>query len=676
MRFNTSLYLLLILLFFTVHLFGWEDPAFDKNILSPQALEYLAEVEKCENDKEFSAAVLYLQFVLKDIDKYPGMQVPPFLYYKLGKNYIQANDYEKALDYLLPIIENENSGDNLKVESLTAIFKVYTQLGEVNLAHEFGLRAVQMREDLQDTEGLMKNLYSLGSLFYYQKNYKEAEEYYTRVYELAQKSDNSRYIYNTTSALGTVYQELDQPDKALKYTAESLHLAEEINYTIGISYALHNFGSFYAERNEHEKALEYFQRSLAMKKEAEDEWGMTGDFIALGKSYTELENYRTAEESLQKALVLAKENRARVRVLEAEEALAKVYEKTGNVNAEAAKLRNVIALRDSMLTETAVKEMGSRKAAYAMQKKESEIQKLQSEKVILEGQRQIFRLQAYLWIGAFGIVVIAAAGLFFYSRKQKKVLDLLQEKHYEIAEKNEKIQIQNKLLEQSNTELQNFAYVASHDLKEPLRMVSSFSGLLKKRYDTVLDERGNEYMYYITDAVERMNTLLDDLLNYSRVNTSDKDLEKINTGNIAAKVKINLTPVLQEKHGELDIPFDKMPELYGNKSQFGQLLQNLISNGLKFHNGKAPVVKVDCEERKSDYLFSVKDNGIGISDENQKKIFDMFTRLHTRQQYEGTGIGLSTCKKIVERHGGEIWVESKEGEGSTFKFTVKKQLMN
>jgi len=212
------------------------------------------------------------------------------------------------------------------------------------------------------------------------------------------------------------------------------------------------------------------------------------------------------------------------------------------------------------------------------------------------------------------------------------------------------------------------------DLKEPLRMVNSFSGLLKRKYDDVLDDRGQEYMYYITDAVDRMGILLDDLLDYSRVTTSDKNSELVNTGNVAAKVRMNLTPRLEEKSGDIIINYDKMPAIQGNKSQFGQLLQNLISNGLKFQNGKPPVVKVDCEERKKDYLFSVKDNGIGISEENQAKVFEMFTRLHTREQYEGTGIGLSTCKKIVDRHGGEIWVESEEGQGATFFFTVSKHL--
>ncbi len=666
-------YILLLFFSFTAaDLRSWEDPAFDESNFSPQALEFLLEAKKCEVDRDYRAAIYYLQLLEEEIKTSPDPTVPPFVYFRLGENYLKSGKYENALDHLLPIIENPNSNKILQAQSLTAVAQAYHKLGEINLAHDFGMRAVERREELNDKLGLLKDLYNLGTLFYYQDNYKEASEYYNRAYVLAQELNDSRYIYNTTSALGLISQELGQITEAVKYTEESLRMAQETDYTLGVSYALHNYGSIFALENDHEKALEYFNRSLNIKKENGDDWGIVGDYIAIGHSHTELKQYDAATENLKEALRRAKQNRVRVRVLEAEEALARVYEKTGNIYAEAFTLRNVLTLRDSMLTETAVEEMGSRKAAYAMQKKESEIQKLQSEKLILEGQQEIARLRWYLGLGAFVLAGMVAIGLYFHNRRQKNVLALVQEKHHEIEEKNEKIQIQNKLLEQSNTELQNFAYVASHDLKEPLRMVSSFSGLLKKRYDTVLDERGNEYMYYITDAVERMNALLDDLLDYSRVNTSDKDLEKINTGNIAAKVKLNLTPVLEEKAGTLEIPFDKMPELLGNKSQFSQLLQNLISNGLKFHNGKDPLVKVDCEERKSDYLFSVKDNGIGISEENQKKIFDMFTRLHTREQYEGTGIGLSTCKKIVERHGGTIWVESKQGEGSTFLFTVKK----
>jgi len=372
-------------------------------------------------------------------------------------------------------------------------------------------------------------------------------------------------------------------------------------------------------------------------------------------------------------LELGIESKTKARIADAHALLAKVYRKTGDIYKENMCLNMYISVKDSMLNEETVKEIGQRKNAYFMAKKENEIIVLKSEKEVLKAEQHISYLKSIFWIIAFCTLVIIIIALFFNWKKQRRMARLLQEKHREIEEKNEKIQIQNKLLEQSNVELQNFAYVASHDLKEPLRMVNSFSGLLKRKYDDVLDDRGQEYMFYITDAVDRMGVLLDDFLDYSRVTTSDKNSEAVNTGNVAAKVRMNLTPRLEEKSGDVIINYDKMPEIQGNKSQFGQLLQNLISNGLKFQNGKPPVVQVDCEERKKDYLFSVKDNGIGISEENQAKIFDMFTRLHTREQYEGTGIGLSTCKKIVDRHGGEIWVESEEGQGATFFFTVSKE---
>lgn len=652
--------------------FAWEDPAFDVSQLSAEAKVLWEQARMCSEESEWEAAALLVYRVIEQVKSADKTPVPPYLYYTLGDIYKKLQKYEAALDYLLPITEYENAGYELKARSYSAIAQAYFRIGENNLSHDYGMRAVEQYEMLNDKRGLAKSWYNLGSLFYYQKNYSEALENYETALGLAKEIQDKKIIYSCTAALGALYEQIGQPDVSLSFNAEALHMATEINYTTGISYALHNFGSNYASQGNYEKALEYYQRSLKIKEEEGDEWGMAGDYLAIGKVYAEKRDNRQAINYLKKGLTLSESLNAKVRIAEIRRSMAEAYRDLGDINAENESLRLLMLVRDSLYNEEAVALMGSRKAAYAMQKKESEIIQLRAEKLILESEKRIHKLRTALWIGGFCLIGLIAVFLLYSWHKQKKNALLLLQKAKEIKRKNEKINLQNHLLEMSNQELQNFAYVASHDLKEPLRMVNSFSGLLKRRYDDVLDDRGQEYMYYITDAVERMETLLDDLLDYSRVNTSEKNTEKINTANIAAKIKMNLTPVLEEKAGEVNINFDQMPELYGNGSQFGQLLQNLISNGLKFHNGKAPVVDVTCTERPEDYLFAVKDNGIGISEENQKKIFEMFTRLHTREQYAGTGIGLSTCKKIVERHGGKIWVESADGQGSTFYFTVAK----
>ena len=268
------------------------------------------------------------------------------------------------------------------------------------------------------------------------------------------------------------------------------------------------------------------------------------------------------------------------------------------------------------------------------------------------------------------VLFILSVLLFRQNRNQKKTNRLLEEKSKVIRLANEKINLQNKALESSNEELQQFAYVASHDLKEPLRMIGSYTSLLKRRYLNNLEPTAHEFMDFVTDGVKRMEILLNDLLLYSRANSGEMKLDKVNTQMTLSVVMNNLQQRISDQNAVVNINYDNLPIVNGSKTHLNQLFQNLISNGIKFTKDVSPVIDVDCQKTDDKYIFSVKDNGIGIDKENSKKIFEMFRRLHTKEEFEGTGIGLATCKKIVEKHGGEIWVESEVGKGSAFFFTV------
>lgn len=223
-------------------------------------------------------------------------------------------------------------------------------------------------------------------------------------------------------------------------------------------------------------------------------------------------------------------------------------------------------------------------------------------------------------------------------------------------------------LGRSNKELEQFAYAASHDLREPLRMVSSFSELLQKRYKDKLDNNANNYIGFIVDGSARMQNLIDDLLLYSRVGTMGKPFEPVAMETILQDVVTNLKVSIEETKTE--ISHDPLPVVQGDVSQMNQVLQNLISNAIKFRRGEPPRIHVSAVRGATEWRFSVKDNGIGIDPELFSRLFVLFQRLNPREKYPGTGIGLAVAKKVVERHGGRIWVESRQGEGSTFLFTI------
>ncbi len=223
-------------------------------------------------------------------------------------------------------------------------------------------------------------------------------------------------------------------------------------------------------------------------------------------------------------------------------------------------------------------------------------------------------------------------------------------------------------LRRSNEDLGQFAYVASHDLQEPLRMVTGFVQLLQKKYGGRLDADADQYIAYAVDGAMRMQTLINDLLAYSRVGTRGGERAPTDLGATLRHALGNLHAGIEETAAE--ITHGELPTLLADGTQLAQLFQNLIGNALKFRGDAPPKIHVDASRKGDDWLFSVRDNGIGIDPEFRERIFLIFQRLHTRQKYPGTGIGLAVCKKIVDRHGGRIWVESQPGEGATFYFTI------
>ena len=234
----------------------------------------------------------------------------------------------------------------------------------------------------------------------------------------------------------------------------------------------------------------------------------------------------------------------------------------------------------------------------------------------------------------------------------------------------DEMEVKARELERSNEELQQFAYVASHDLQEPLRMVSSYTQLLERRYGDRLDGDAKEFMDFIVDGAARMKQLIEDLLAYSRVGTRGRELSPTSSGAALDKALANLRAA-QEASGA-QVTHDEMPEVLADGAQLTQLFQNLVGNAMKFRGEEAPRVHVGVEGRDKAWVFTVRDNGIGLDPQYADRIFMMFQRLHNKAEYPGTGIGLAICKKIVERHGGHIWVESKPGEGATFGFTLPK----
>jgi signal transduction histidine kinase len=308
---------------------------------------------------------------------------------------------------------------------------------------------------------------------------------------------------------------------------------------------------------------------------------------------------------------------------------------------------------------------------------------ISSERALLDSRaRDLQNAQTALWV-ATGLLTVLGGGLlgwvFTITRTaiedEKRRVDLLNELNSQMLEEieqrkktEEALKLTTAKLTSSNADLQRFAYVASHDLQEPLRAVAGFVTLIASKHKGTLDEESEGWINHAVEGSTRMRNLINDLLAYARVESRGKPLELIDANKAFNQAKRDLSVLIEESNAELTS--SDLPELMGDEGQLTQVFQNLIGNAIKFKSYEKPKVHVSATRKDDDWLFSVKDNGIGFEPEHVDRIFIIFQRLHGREEYKGTGIGLALCKKIIERHRGRIWAESEQGKGSTFYFTI------
>ena len=327
----------------------------------------------------------------------------------------------------------------------------------------------------------------------------------------------------------------------------------------------------------------------------------------------------------------------------------------------------------SAVREGAGKEyMDQIRAALAGMKEEEEVLLAQRSMELTASSQ---RTRMVLVFGeCLGLVMVGVAGFITQremvrrSEAEEETRKLNTDLERKVAERTAELAERARDLERSNMELEQFAYVASHDLQEPLRTIASFTQLLAKRYGDKLDDKAREFIGFAVDGSKRMQTLINDLLSFSRVGTQGKALVPVRCEAMLDAVLRNLKRAIEESGAV--ITRDSLPVVLADEMQLGQLLQNLIGNAIKFRGDKASRIHVGAERNETGWKISVRDNGIGIGQEHYERIFVIFQRLHTKTQYAGTGIGLAICKKIAERHGGRIWVEPTPGGGSTFYFTI------
>ena len=397
-----------------------------------------------------------------------------------------------------------------------------------------------------------------------------------------------------------------------KRSYESLHRAlgmfRKLRDTEGMNLVYNNLGTLKIKEGKYKEGLVFLNRSLQMRKKAGHPVSVAICHINIGNAYIEQKRFDEALKELKSAEKILRRTKSRMELSSALKALTNCYQQLNDFEKALAAQTEFLTLREELHQYELEKAYDDTSAHYDLELTE-----------------------------------------------KNAVIDRLQ--NFEIANYIHR-------LEMSNAELRQFAHAASHDLKEPLRTISSFVSLLDKHYRGNMDDTGREYLHYISSAARRMDELVGDMLDLSRVNLSELQLASVNLNTVVQDVIKDLGAILQEKQAK--VVLGKLPVLNADRTQMHQLFMNLISNAVKYNESKLPVITIKSKKEGRRYLITVADNGIGIPEEYRTKIFELFQRLHHRETYSGTGIGLTISKRIVERHGGKIWVEANKPQGSVF----------
>jgi signal transduction histidine kinase len=483
------------------------------------------------------------------------------------------------------------------------------------------------------------------------KQYDDAIGIYNRIMPLVEEIGSDSYLSSASNNLGDLYSQKGDYERALPYFKKALSLKVKLGQKMGTINTLANIGQLYTEQSRFDSASQYYNRALIMALQVGNKWAIQGLYSGLGDLYHKEGRYEQALLNYRFSLEGAQATQQLANIAKLKKSMAETFAAMGRHDSAFVYLQQYVGLQDTLFNEDMQRQIADMNAKYADKQREAEFQQLKSEKALQQFQL-IFAILTSLFF------VISSVALWIRFRDKKAANTLLSEQRDEIAQ-------QNHLLRQSVSDLRQFAYVASHDLREPLRTIRSYLQLLKKRYSPHIEQSGQDFIEFAVEGAQRMDRLLRDLLLYSRIGRENQPLVEVDLNEVLEFVAGNLGQQIEENRATLLIE-ENLPVVEARETRMVQLFQNLVSNAIKFRREEPPVIRVSGRVQNGFAIISVRDNGIGIDPRFEEKIFTIFQRLHTQEAYEGTGIGLAICKRIAEQQGGEIWFESQLNEGTTF----------
>ncbi len=592
-------------------------------------------------------------------------RIKQFIYMEVAESYMYFSDYRKAYEYLIKLYQLGLMSDNKEIlqEGCLQLGTFYQNVLDFEKATQYLVQSVALSIQTGDPNEICDSYRILAEVYTKSKNYDLAIQNSTKSISYVDKVNDyffARYfVYlshgNTLTACG-------KPKEALPFMYKAVQLCINVEDKASLSGTYIALANTYNVLNQLDSADYYYSQSLSLLTSMSDK-----DVMAYQLSYGSLllkkEAYQKAIPFFEKSIALATEYQSKTTLQKNFEGISGAYEKIGDKDKSLFFIKKALSLRDSIYSEENTKRTAEAQFKYDLQGSEDQLKNLQSS-------------QYYTIMGAlFVLLCLAIAFLIFFLNAKNEKNRLLVEQTAILTEKTHIIDNKNRQLEESNEILRQFAFASAHDLKEPLRSIHSFVNILQKRYLKDAPTEAHEYMGFVTTGVKRMESLLNALLEFSAVLTDENVAHKNNEIPLVLKdVFSHYQNLIEEKKAVIRYP-SVFPQILMNDAHLKQILFNLVHNALKFSKTEAKI-ELGYTLKDNEFILSVKDEGIGMNETYGDKVFKLFQRLDRVTHKESAGIGLTICKRIIDKYEGRIWFESVVNEGTTFYFAFPKNMVS
>ncbi|MBN2378484.1 tetratricopeptide repeat protein [candidate division WOR-3 bacterium] len=561
-----------------------------------------------------------------------------------------TNERIKELEVKLTELDDKGKQGLKKVDVLNELaFALYST--DLDRTRDYATKAIELAERLEYKKGEARGYRTIGVYFWLKGAFHEALEKTLKSLKISEEAGDEDGCASSLNNMGLINMNLGKPDLALEDHRKASEIFERLGNTESQAKTLTNIGIIYDAQEAYEEALKYFLRGLKLHEEIDNKTVLAGSHSYIGSSYRGKGDYNKALEHYLMAVDISESTGKKLDAAIAYKGIGSLYTKLQQYDQAVDYLEKALDLARQMKS----KHQEISVYRYLLEMYEAR----QDYKTALECLKKVHSLESQIF-SEESDAKIARLQVMYETEKKEKEAEIYRLKNVELEE----------MVARRTAELEELIYVTSHDLRTPLRAISGFSQFLYEDYFDRFDKEGKNYYDLLLKAVTRMERLLDDLLS---VNALSRKKVKFSTVPSSKLIKRALEILNPPKDSEVKFDPEELPLLHCDQSKITDVFYHLISNGLKFNKRTHKRIKITARDSGKSHEFAVEDNGIGIEERHYERIFQTFQRLHQLGDYEGTGVGLSMVKRVIVEHGGKIWVESRIGKGSVFRFTLPKK---